>query len=78
MRADRGIQFRVGNAENDRHGRAGGQTGHEDATLIDSIVRRNFASDAGYQRGLATVAPLIFRSEPIPAFDPFASGAWAG
>ena len=78
MRADRGIQFGVGNAENDRHGRPGGQTSHEDATRIDSIVRRNLASDASYEGGLTVVTPLILRSEPIPALRSVGTGSLDG
>src|SRR5450759_1227028 len=78
MGADRGIKLWVGGAKNDRHGSSGGQSGHEDATLIDLIVRRDLASDTGNEQRLAAVATLIFRSEPVPALRSVRIGRLGG
>ena len=77
MHADRRIEIGVGR-RHDGGGGAGGQAGDVDAARIDGVVAHDRAGDAGDQRGLARIAPLIARAKPVPAFRRIGATSSAG
>ena len=67
MHADRGVEIGVGRAHDGRRRAAGREPGDIDAPRVDRVVAHDLAGDAGDQRGLARVALLVARAEPVPA-----------
>ena len=74
MHADRGVEIRIGRCH-DRGGRpTGGEPGDIDPLRVDRVLGHDLAGDARDQRGLAAVALLVLRLEPVPALGDVGRG----
>jgi hypothetical protein len=68
MYADRGIKIGVGIAHDGGRGASRRQSRNVDAPPVDGVVAHNFARNSRDERGLADIALLVGRAEPVPAF----------
>ena len=74
MHADRGVEIGIGRCH-DRGGRpTGGEPGDIDPLRVDRVLGHDLAGDARDQRGLAAVALLVLRLEPVPALGDVGRG----
>ena len=67
MDADRRVEVGIGRPHDRRRRPAGREPGDVDAPRVDRVLAHDLAGDAGDQRGLAPVAPLVGGAEPVPA-----------
>ena len=68
MHADRGVQIGVGVAHDGGRGASRRKPRNVDAPRVDGVVAHHFARNSRDERGLASIALLVGRAEPVPAF----------
>ncbi len=68
MHADTCVKLRIGRPHDRRGGAAGGETRNIDLARLDLEFAHDLARNPRDQRGLAGIALLIARAEPVPAF----------
>jgi hypothetical protein len=68
MHADRGVQIGVGIAHDGCRSTSRRKPRNVDASRVDGVVEHHFARNSRNKRGLAGIALLVGRAEPVPAF----------